>query len=98
MTEILSLLSGGWSWIAGVAAVIVALAASYFGGKKIGTTQTQAKADVTAAQKEVQQTQQVADKQAEITQAVKNVQQDNNSVSDSAARERMRTSKYHSDD
>lgn len=97
MSTILSLFSGGWSWIAGIAAVVAALVASYFGGKKIGNVQTQAKADVKAAQKEVQQAEQVADKQAEITQVVKNVQQDNNSVSDDAARERMRTSKYHSD-
>lgn len=98
MSTILSLFSGGWRWIAGIAAVVAALVASYFGGKKIGTTQTQAKADVTAAQKEAQQAEQVAKQQTEITQAVKNVQQDNNSVSDDAARQRMRVSKYHSDD
>ncbi len=98
MTLITSLFSGWWTEILAGAAVLVALFASYFGGKKIGTTQTQAKAEVTAAQKETQQAERVAKKQSEITQAVKNVQQDNNSVSDDDARSRMRVSKYHTDD
>lgn len=34
MNEIMSLLSGGWSWVLGGLAIIVGLAGSYFGGKK----------------------------------------------------------------
>lgn len=97
MTGILSLLSGSWTWIAGIAGIALAFVLSYFGGKKIGTVQTQAKADVAAAQKEQQQAEQVTAKQAEIVKEVKNVQQENNSVSDDAARDRMRQSKYHTD-
>ncbi|STV73919.1 Uncharacterised protein [Klebsiella pneumoniae subsp. rhinoscleromatis] len=50
MTDIISLLSGGWAYIAAGAAVAIALVASWFTGKKVGATQTQAKADVAAAQ------------------------------------------------
>lgn len=98
MTEILSLLSGGWGYIAAGAAVVIALVASWFTGKKVGTTQTQAKADVEAAQEVTKQAEAVTKKQADIVKVVKNVEQDNQSVSDSAARDRMQQSKYHSDD
>ena len=36
MTLITTLLGGSWHWLAALAAVIAALGASYFGGKKIG--------------------------------------------------------------
>lgn len=98
MTEILSLLSGGWAYIAAGAAVAIALVASWFTGKKVGITQTQAKADVAAAQEVTKQAEAVTQRQADIVKAVKNVEQDNQSVSDSAARERMQQSKYHTDD
>lgn len=49
MSVITSALSGGWQWLAALGAVIVALVMSYFGGKKIGKVQTQAKADVEKA-------------------------------------------------
>ncbi len=39
MTLITTLLGGSWHWIAALAAVIAALGASYFGGKKIGKVQ-----------------------------------------------------------
>lgn len=98
MTEILSLLSGGWAYIAAGAAVAIALVASWFTGKKVGVTQTQAKADVAAAQEVTKQAEAVTQKQADIVKVVKNVEQDNQSVSDRAARDRMQQSKYHSDD
>lgn len=50
MSVIASALSGGWQWLAALGAVIVALIMSYFGGKKIGKVQTQAKADVDKAE------------------------------------------------
>lgn len=98
MTDILSLLSGGWTWIAGIAVAVLAFVLSYFGGKKVGTVQTQAKADVAAAQKEQQQAEQVTARQAEIVKVVKDVEQKNNSASDSAARDSMRSGKYYSKD
>ncbi|EPP1681887.1 hypothetical protein ACUMKV_000141 [Klebsiella michiganensis] len=97
MTEILSLLSGGWGYIAAGTAVVIALVASWFTGKKVGATQTQAKADVEAAQEVTKQAEATTQRQADIVKVVKNVEQDNQSVSDSAARERMQQSKYHSD-
>ncbi|MCZ4059172.1 hypothetical protein O3W44_08910 [Pantoea sp. LMR881] len=51
MTFITSLLGGGWHWLAALAAVIAALGASYFGGKKVGAVKEKAKADVASAQK-----------------------------------------------
>lgn len=97
MTAILSLLSGGWGYIAAGVAVVVALVASWFTGKKIGATETQAKADVVAAQEQTQQAQAVTKQQADIVKVVKDVEQKASSDSDSAARERMQQSKYHSD-
>ena len=36
MTLITTLLGGGWHWLAALAAVIAALGATYFGGRKVG--------------------------------------------------------------
>ncbi|EMC7876551.1 hypothetical protein VLI38_002186 [Enterobacter roggenkampii] len=93
-----SILSVGWEWAGGLLAIVVAVFAAWFGGKSKGTTETQAKADVKEARQETQQAQNITDKQAETIKAVKNVEQDNQSLSDDAARDRMRQSKYHSAD
>lgn len=93
-----SILSVGWEWIGGLLAIVVAVFAAWFGGKSKGTTEAQAKADVKEARQETQQAQNITDKQAETIKAVKNVEQDNQSLSDDAARDRMRQSKYHSAD
>ncbi len=98
MSTILSLFSGGWSWLAGIAAVVAALVASYFGGKKIGTTQTQAKADVKAAQVETEQVAAVAKQQSENTKKANNVKQTNAALSDSDQRLKLRNSRFNSDD
>lgn len=98
MTEILSLFSGGWSWVVGIAVAAMAFVLSYFGGKKVGTVQTQAKADVAAAQKEQQQVQATAKIESENIKVVKSVQQENASVSDTAARSKLQQSKYNSAD
>lgn len=94
MNEILSLASGGWNYILAGLALVAAIVASYFGGKKIGTTQTQAKADVTAAKVESAQVSAVAEKQKENTQVVKDVQQSNSALSDDAARSKLQHSRY----
>jgi len=98
MSFITELLSGGWHWLAAFVAVVVAIAASYFGGKKVGITQTQAKADVQAAKVESQQVAAVAAKQKENTETAKNVTQSNASLSDDAARSKLQSSKYNSAD
>ncbi|MEH3454080.1 hypothetical protein [Phytobacter diazotrophicus] len=95
MTEIISSFGG---YIAGAGAIIIAILAAWFGGKSKGTIETQAKSDVKAANIETQQAQQLTEKTQETIRVVKDVDQDNQSLSDDAARQRMRTSKYHSDD
>lgn len=94
MTTITALLSGWWTEILAGLAVVAALVSAYFGGKKIGTTETQAKADVTAAKVESAQVSAVAEKQKENTQAVKDVQQSNSALSDSDARSKLQQSRY----
>ncbi|MGY6030673.1 hypothetical protein [Phytobacter sp. AG2a] len=86
------------SYIAGAVAIVIGLFLAWSGGKSKGTTETQAKADVKAANIETQQAQQITQKTQETIRVVKDVEQDNQSLSDSAARERMRSSKYHSAD
>ena len=98
MTTIIALFSGWWNWILAALAILAAFLASYFGGKKVGTVQTQAKADVDAAQKDQQLAQKSSDRQTEIIREVKDVQQSNNADSDSAARDRMRSGSYYSKD
>jgi len=98
MSTILSLFSGGWSWIAGIAAVVAALVASYFGGRKVGSVQTQAKADVKAAQVETEQVAAVAKQQSENTEKANSVKQTNAALSDDAQRDKLRKSQFNSDD
>lgn len=98
MTLITSLFSGWWAEILAGAAVLVALFASYFGGKKIGTTQTQAKADVKAAEVKSEQVQAVAKKQSDNTEKANSVKQANAALSDSAQRDKLRNSRFNSDD
>lgn len=98
MTAILALFSGWWNWILAALAILAAFLASYFGGKKVGTVQTQAKADVDAAQKDQQLMQKSSDRQTEIIRVVKDAQQESASDSDSAARQRMRESGHYSKD
>lgn len=98
MTTISALMSGWWTEILAGLAVVAALVSAYFGGKKIGTTETQAKADVTAAKVESAQASAVAEKQKQNTEAAKNVTQSNAALSDDAARAKLQSSRYHTDD
>ncbi|WP_312465726.1 hypothetical protein [Atlantibacter hermannii] len=98
MTTIAALFSGWWTEILAGLAVIAALVSAYFGGKKIGTTQTQAKADVTAAKVESQQVADVAKKQSENTEKANSVKQTNAALSDDAQRNKLRQSQFNSDD
>ena len=98
MTLITSLLSGWWTEILAGLAVLAALVSAYFGGKKIGTTQTQAKADVKAAEVKSEQVEAVAKKQSENTEKANSVKQANAALSDSAQRDKLRNSQFNSDD
>lgn len=93
-----SLIASGWQYILGIGGVIAALLMVWFSGKTKGSTETKAKADVDAANKATKQAQAASNKQAEIIRIAKDADQANQSLSDSAARERMRKSKYHADD
>ena len=98
MTAILSLLSGGWGWLAAVGAGLLALVASYLGGKKIGTVQTQAKADVQAAQVQANEVAALAKQQSQNSEKANSVRQSNADLSDSAQRDKLRNSRFNSDD
>lgn len=89
-----SLFTGGWHWLAVPAAVIVALGASYFGGKKIGNVQQQAKADSASAKKEAAQVTAVAQQQQQHREEAKHVETDNNNLDDAAARDKLQRSRY----
>ena len=98
MTTILALFSGWWTEILAGLAVIAALVSAYFGGKKIGTTETQAKADVQAAKVESQQVAEVAKKQSENTEKANSVKQANAALGDDAQRNKLRQSQFNTDD
>ncbi|GLR09475.1 hypothetical protein COO59_04635 [Mixta theicola] len=98
MSEIISLLSGGWSWVLGGLAIIIGFVGSYFGGKKIGKTQEKARADVAAAQLQTQQAEASTQKQADNIKVAKHVETSNVALSDAAARDKLRQSKYNLDD
>ncbi|HBU6131205.1 TPA: hypothetical protein MC438_001805 [Enterobacter cloacae] len=93
-----NLIASGWQYIFGIIGIIVAVLAAWFTGKSKGTTEAKAKADVESANQTVKQYQAATDKQASIIKVAKDADQTNQSLSDDAARDRMRRSKYHSDD
>lgn len=93
-----SLISSGWQFILGIVGVIAALLMAWFSGKSKGATEAKAKSDVDAAKETAKQSQAASDKQADIIRVAKDADQTNQSLSDYAARERMRKSKYHTDD
>ena len=94
MSLFTALLSGGWHWLAGIGALIAALGASYFGGKKIGKVQQQAEADTKSAQKEAAQTAAVAQQQQQHREEATRVSTENSNLDDAAARDKLQQSKY----
>lgn len=94
MSLFTALLSGGWHWLAVVGALIAALGASYFGGKKIGKVQQQAKADTESAKKEAAQTAAVAQQQQQHREEASRVATENSNLDDAAARDKLQQSKY----
>lgn len=95
MTLLTTLLGGGWHWIAALAAVIAALAASYFGGKKIGKVQQKARSDVDHAQQQASRVEAVAQQQQRNREEANRVATDNHNLDDAAARDKLQQSKYH---
>ncbi|MGD9423802.1 hypothetical protein ACLHDD_01210 [Pantoea sp. NSTU24] len=95
MTLITSLLGGGWHWLAALAAVIAALGATYFGGKKVGKVQQKARSDVDNARQEASRITAVAQQQQQHREEANRVATDNNSLDDAAARDKLQQSKFH---
>ncbi|MHA6310337.1 MULTISPECIES: hypothetical protein [Pantoea] len=95
MTLLTTLLGGGWHWIAALAAVIAALGASYFGGKKIGKVQQKARSDVDNAQQQASRVEAVAQQQQRNREEANRVATDNHNLDDAAARDKLQQSKYH---
>lgn len=91
MELITSLFSGGWGWLAGLFAVVAGLAASYFGGKKIGAVQTQAKADIKAAEQKVENVKASSDAQLKVTKEASNVQDTVSRISDNDVDKQLRS-------
>lgn len=98
MNTLVNLFAGGWNYILAGLAVVAAILASYFSGKKVAKTETQAKADVAEAERVQRQAEAKSDVESHNIQTAKEVQQDNASLSDDAARRKLRESKYNSTD
>lgn len=73
MTLITSLLGGSWHWLAALAGIVAALVASYFGGRKIGKVQQQAKSEVDSANKAAVQAVAVNQQQQQLREEAKRV-------------------------
>lgn len=95
MTLMTSLLGGGWHWLAALAAVVAALGATYFGGKKVGKVQQKARSDVDNARQEASRITAVAQQQQQHREEANRVATDNNSLDDAAARDKLQQSKFH---
>jgi len=95
MTLITSLLGGGWHWLAALAAVVAALGATYFGGKKVAKVQQKARSDVDNARQEASRITAVAQQQQQHREEANRVATDNNSLDDAAARDKLQQSKFH---
>lgn len=89
MSTLLNLLGGGWQWLAGIAALLVALVASYFGGKKIGTVQTQAKADVDKAEAKTEVIKASAEHESKVINNADTAKSETANLTDDELRQRM---------
>lgn len=89
MTTLLGLLGGSWHWLAALAAVLVALMTSWFGGKKIGKTEGRAQEQVKAQQEKSADVVASARDQATKSEVARNAQNDNAAADESAARDKL---------
>ncbi|MBK0096378.1 hypothetical protein IBT49_10350 [Erwinia sp. S63] len=94
MTLLTSLLGGSWHWLAALAGIVAALVASYFGGRKIGKVQQQAKSEVESANKAAVQAVAVNQQQQQLREEAKRVEANNLNLDDAAARDKLQHSKY----
>lgn len=94
MTFLTAMLGGSWHWLAALAGIIAALAASYFGGKKIGKVQQQSKAATESAEKTAAQAVAVSQQQQQLREEAKRVETSNLNLDDAAARDKLQHSKY----
>lgn len=94
MTLITSLLGGSWHWLAALAGIVAALVASYFGGRKIGKVQQQARSEVDSANKAAVQAVAVNQQQQQLREEAKRVEASNLNLDDAAARDKLQHSKY----
>lgn len=95
MTLLTSLLGGSWHWLAALAGLIAAVAASYFGGKKIGKVQQQSQSAVENADKAAAQAVAVNQQQQQLREEAKRVETSNLNLDDAAARDKLQQSKFH---
>ncbi|ORM65697.1 hypothetical protein PRCB_13600 [Pantoea rodasii] len=95
MTFLTTLLGGSWHWLAALGGIVAALVASYFGGRKIGKVQQQAKSDVESANKAAVQAVAVNQQQQQLREEAKRVEANNLNLDDTAARDKLQQSKYH---
>lgn len=94
----MSLITNWWTEILAGLAIIAAFVSAYFGGKKVGSVQTQAKADVAAAQVESKQVADVAKQQSDNAEKAYEVRQSNADLTDDAQRDKLRKSQFNSND
>lgn len=90
MTLITGLLGDSWQWLIGLLGILVALVVSYFGGKKVGNVQTQAKADVVAANKDAEQVKATAAQRVETNKVVTGVRKNVNDLPDDTVDQQLR--------
>lgn len=94
----MSLITNWWTEILAGLAIIAAFISAYFDGKKVGSVQTQAKADVAAAQVESKQVADVAKQQSDNAEKANEIRQSNAALTDVAQRDKLRRSPFNSDD
>lgn len=94
MDMISGLFSNFGGLIAAAVAIIAAVIGSFAFGKSKGKTQEKAKADVAASEVESQKVAAAAKKQAESSRAASDVKNENQSITDADARERLHQSPY----
>ncbi|WP_413722680.1 hypothetical protein ACL2XG_05400 [Sodalis sp. RH24] len=99
MTVIIAWIFSHLSVIGAALVGLVGIIGTAFGlGHSKGKTTAETAAKVDKVETEKQAIQTIATKQAEVSEVAKNVQNENSNITDDAARERMRQSKYNSPD
>lgn len=94
----MNLITNWWTEILAGLAIIAAFISAYFGGKKVGSVQAQAKADVAAAQVESKQVADVAKQQSDNAEKANEVRQSNAALTDVDQRDKLRNSQFNSND